>query len=375
TPAERVLTRWARSHRFAGSGDRAAIRDHVFDALRRRRTLARLGGGETGRALMLGSVRAGGYAVENVFSGDRFAPDPLTAAERAYAPAPESEGDALDLPDWLLAPFRDSLGDDLAPVANALRQRAPVFLRANLLKTDRAGAIAALAEDGIVARHHPLAETALEVIEGARRVNGARAYRDGRVELQDAASQAVVEALGQGVSGARVLDYCAGGGGKALALAARGADQVVAHDVDAGRMRDLPVRAARAGARVSTVAPGGAPCDFDLVLVDAPCSGSGAWRRQPDAKWRLTPERLDMLQAMQSQILDAAAAHVAPTGRLAYATCSMLLSENSVQIEAFLGRSPGWVRAAEDLQLTPIDGGDGFFLAQLTRATAGGYTT
>lgn len=373
-PAERALTRWARGHRFAGSGDRAAIRDHVFDALRRRRSLARLGGGESGRALMLGALRADGADPDAVFSGERFAPAPLTEAERRFEPAPETEGEVLDLPDWLLGPLSESLGPDVSAVARALRHRAPVFLRANLLKTDRKGAIAALADDGIIAAPHPLSDTALDVTEGARRVHASRAYREGLVEIQDAASQAVVAALAHNLGGARVLDYCAGGGGKALALAALGA-KVTAHDADAGRMRDLPARAARAGARIATVAPGAASGLFDLVLADAPCSGSGAWRRQPEAKWRLSAERLAALTAIQAEILDAAAARVAPEGRLAYATCSLLNAENHAQIEAFLARNAGWERAAEDLRLTPLDGGDGFYLAQLTRLSGGGYTT
>jgi 16S rRNA (cytosine967-C5)-methyltransferase len=161
-----------------------------------------------------------------------------------------------------------------------------------------------------------------------------------------------------------VLDYCAGGGGKALALAARGA-AVTAHDADPGRMRDLPARAARAGARVEIeAAPAGA---FDLVLCDAPCSGSGTWRRAPEAKWRLTPERLAALTELQAQILDQAAPLVAPGGALAYATCSLLEAENGAQTADFLARHPGW-QLENERRLTPLEGGDGFYLALLRRS-------
>jgi 16S rRNA (cytosine967-C5)-methyltransferase len=161
-----------------------------------------------------------------------------------------------------------------------------------------------------------------------------------------------------------VLDYCAGGGGKTLAMAARARLKLFAHDVDPRRMRDLPARAKRAGARVTlTEAPQG---PFDLVLADAPCSGSGSWRRAPEGKWLLTPDRLAGVIAVQAQILDRIATLVAPGGVLAYATCSLLRAENEAQIAAFQARSPGWSLASQR-RLTPLDGGDGFFVAVLRR--------
>jgi 16S rRNA (cytosine967-C5)-methyltransferase len=370
-PAERALTNWARANRFAGSGDRAAIRDHVFDAIRCRRSYAALGGAETGRGLMLGALRAAGSDPALVFTGEGFAPAPLSADE-ANAGRPWEALDPLerlDCPDWLAPQLQDSLGDDFAAAMAALRSRAPVFLRVNLGRLDRDDAVEALSADGIVARPHPLASTALEVTEGARRIRGARAYLDGLVELQDAASQALVEALGPTPAGAaRTLDYCAGGGGKALALAAAGWGPVFAHDADAGRMRDLPERAARAGVRIGVLGPGkpSAQGPFDLVLCDVPCSGSGAWRRQPEAKWTLTPAALDRLCRLQADILDEAARLVAPGGRLAYATCSMLRAENEDQALAFLSRAPGW-RPELQRRWSPLQGGDGFGLAIFAR--------
>lgn len=366
TPAEQALTNWGRASRFAGSGDRAAVRDLVFDAIRCRRSFASLGGAETGRGLILGGLRAAGQDPDMLFTGLDHAPAPLSAAERRVPPPPEGLV-ALDCPDWLAPDLQQSLGDTFAPVMETLRHRAPVFLRANLARLSRDAAIAALAEDGIAGRSHDLAASAIEVVANARRVHGARAYAEGLVELQDAASQAVVEALPLR-DGMRVLDYCAGGGGKTLAMAARASLQVTAHDADPGRMRDLPARAERAGIAVrrATTAELDRTAPFDLVLVDAPCSGSGSWRRSPDGKWALTPDRLAALRATQAAILDSAARLVAPRGTLAYVTCSMLEAENGAQVAAFLNRHPGWVRQAER-RFTPLQGGDGFYLAVLTR--------
>lgn len=361
-PAEAVLTNWARRSRFAGSGDRAAIRDLVFDALRRRRSLAWIGGADSGRGLMLGALIEGGDDPSKTFSGERFAPSSLSpgeTAERSLEMAPEAV--RHDVPDWVVPHLRSSLGDDWTAVADSLRHRAPVFLRANVARTTREEAQAALAEDEIGTRPHDLSPWALEVTSNPRRVAASQAFREGLVELQDAASQAVCAAISV-QRGSTVLDYCAGGGGKALALAAMGA-AVSAWDAAPSRMRDLPGRADRAGVRIEVLAepPRGS---FDVVLCDAPCSGSGAWRRTPDAKWRLTPDRLADLAKLQAHILNAAHRLVRPGGTLVYATCSLLDVENNDQIESFLSRVPAWNILARR-RLTPLDGADGFYWAQL----------
>ncbi|MEI4469813.1 RsmB/NOP family class I SAM-dependent RNA methyltransferase [Frigidibacter sp. MR17.24] len=369
-PAEQALTGWARAHRFAGSGDRAAIRDHVFTALRCLRSQGWRGGAgagrATGRQLVLGGLVAAGTDPATLFTGEGHAPPALDPGEAAALAAAGAmpEAVALDCPDWLLDPMRESLGADAAAVLGALRARAPVVLRANLARTDRDGAIAALAAAGIEGRAHPLAAAAIEVTAGATRLRTAAPYLDGLVELQDAASQAVVEMLPL-PAGGRILDYCAGGGGKTLAMAARVAARFTVHDADPGRMRDLPARAARAGVKVALArTPALAGQTFDLVLTDVPCSGSGSWRRAPEAKWTLTPARLAELTGIQAGILDRAAALVRPGGVLAYATCSMLSAENGAQVAAFLARCPGW-RLEAERRLTPLDGGDGFYAAVL----------
>ncbi|MEO1139500.1 MAG: RsmB/NOP family class I SAM-dependent RNA methyltransferase [Pseudomonadota bacterium] len=363
--AEHAVTAWARASRFAGSKDRAAVRDHVFQALRCKRSYAVLGGAETGRGLMLGWVRSEGINPEDVFTGDGYAPSALTAPERTAGKKPAGAA-AHDLPDWLWHRFVASLGaDEAARCAVLLRHRAPVTLRVNLRMKNVAQAVDQLRESDIQTAPLPDVEGALIVTEGARRVARSGAYLSGAVELQDASSQAAMMALDV-PSGARVLDYCAGGGGKVLALAARHDAKWFAHDAVPGRMQDLPARAARAGAHIHMIMPQdlAAHSSFDVVLCDAPCSGSGTWRRAPDAKWRLTPERLVALRATQADILQAAQALVSPGGILAYATCSVLEEENNAQIQRFQLDYPGW-KMMSDHRWPVSETGDGFYLATL----------
>lgn len=363
--AEQALTRWARHSRFAGSKDRAAIRDHVFDVLRVRRTAIQLGGGETGRALMIGMLRAQQIDLAALFDAQGHAPEPLSEAELVVPDAPLSTEEQANLPDWIWSQFEASLGNEALPTAIELQSRAPVTLRVNLLKTDVKTAQSSLADIGVTTRLNGLCDTALTVTDGARKIRQSTLYAEGWIELQDAASQAVVAAL---PAGARVLDFCAGGGGKALALAMDPARHVTAHDINPDRMKDLPERAARAGviietATLQTLQTGAL---FDVVLCDAPCSGSGAWRRAPEGKWRLTPERLGELNDIQDEILSQVQKLVAPGGVLAYATCSVLDCENKDRVAAFLSANPDW--QCDWQRQFPVDAqGDGFFSAHLTR--------
>lgn len=356
TAPEPALRSWAKGHRFAGSKDRVAIRDHVFDALRMLASSAALGGARTGRGVMIGLLRQQGADLDALLSGDGYAASPVEPHETGEI---TDRADRLDLPGWLLPEWDRSLGDAADGVAEALRARAPVFLRVNLGKTDPEAARDALSRDGITAVAADPTDTALRVTEGARAIARSQAYADGLVELQDAASQAVIARLDLS-PGQRVLDYCAGGGGKALAIAARGAE-VDVHDVAPQRMIDIPARAARAGVtlrQVDSPATG-----YDLVVADAPCSGSGSWRRDPQGKWRLTAEDLDGLNTVQDSILSEIQ-HLAP--RIAYVTCSVLKRENADRIDAFLAAHPDW-RLDHAQQFLPGPSGDGFYMAQLTR--------
>lgn len=362
--AEQALTNWGRASRFAGSQDRSAVRDLVYDALRCLRSCAALGGAMTGRGVALGLLRSQGLDPALLFTGEGHAPPPLSPAE-AVVPAAPDDLAALDCPEWLAPQLRDALGAEFAPVMQALRRRASLFLRVNTARIDRDGAVAALAADDIAAVPHPLSPTALEVTRNPRRVATSQAYATGLVEVQDAASQAVVDLLPLR-DGMRVLDYCAGGGGKSLAMAPRARLILTAHDIDPRRMSDLPARAARAGVRIRLAQASDLKGNFDLVLADAPCSGSGSWRRAPQSKWTLTPDRLRELTAMQDAVLDAAAAQVAPGGWLAYVTCSLLDTENAARGLAFRARTPGFV-AGPSVRFLPVAGGDGFYLELMQR--------
>jgi 16S rRNA (cytosine967-C5)-methyltransferase len=373
---DRVLAAWGRASRYAGSSDRRAVADLVYDAVRRLRSAAWVAGvpeTPTGRDLMLGSLILDGYdraPLAQLFSGNRHAPEPLTEAEAARlgqsldaAPRPVR----LDYPDWL-SPELDPIPDAALELT---RRRAPLFLRANLLRGNRAAAIAALAADRIAAEPGPLSPTCLEVRAGAHSVARSNAYCDGLVEVQDAASQAAADYAGA-APGDTVLDYCAGGGGKTLALAAAmaGQGELHAHDTAPRRLVQLDERAKRAGVEVTLHEPGNTGAltgRCDLVLVDAPCSGSGAWRRNPDAKWRLTADRLADYARTQNTILGQAAAAVRPGGRLVYVTCSMLGVENGERVAKFLATQADFHAPRVPMVLTPLDGGDGFFAAEFRR--------
>jgi 16S rRNA (cytosine967-C5)-methyltransferase len=373
---DRVLAGWGRANRYAGSGDRRAIGDLFHDAVRRLRSAAWVAGEAEpadGRALMIGSLRLDGHDPAALFTGERHAPAPLTAEECAGArPLDEApRAVRLDIPDWL-APHLAGIPDD---ALEALRRRAGLFLRVNTLKGDPETAIAALAAEEVAAEPGPHTDTCLRVMAGAASVARSRAYGLGLVEIQDAASQAAA-AYARARPGETVLDFCAGGGGKTLALAAamqcqgRPRGRLHAHDSAPERLAQLDRRARRAGATVTCHPPGRldrlrGTCD--LVFVDAPCSGSGAWRRNPDAKWRLTRERLHGLIRLQAEILAEAAGMVRPGGRLIYATCSILPAENEDRTAAFLTAAAAFRPGRAPLRLLPGPDGDGFFAAELLR--------
>ena len=366
-PTEQALIRWARQNRFAGSKDRAAVRDHVFEAVRCKRSFAVLGGTLTGRGLMIGQLREKGENLAEIFNGAKYGPDEISADERAEFGILDQSKDAVrvDLPDWIWVKFEESLSDQAFETARSLRHRSKVFLRVNLRKTTRQQAIEALASEGIEATPHALSKTALEITANPNRINQSSTFKNGLIELQDAASQAVCDFLSLPSSG-QILDYCSGGGGKALAMSAATNARIIAHDADPRRMRDLPIRAKRAGVSIEVQEKIAKGSQFDLVLCDVPCSGSGSWSRAPDGKWQITKEKLEIFLSVQANILADCATLVAPAGELAYATCSVLEDENRFQINSFLETNLDW-RLVEDRQFLPLDGGDGFYIARLTR--------
>jgi 16S rRNA (cytosine967-C5)-methyltransferase len=361
--AEAALTNWARASRYAGAKDRAAVRDYVYDVLRARRSL----GDGTGRALMLRLLLRDGAEIDQYFNGLGHAPAPVSADEHQAAAqdARQSEAASVDMPDWLWPQWSASLGAAAMPVARAQQARANVFLRVNQSRADQAQAQAVLADDAIISQPHPHITGCLQVTDNARRIKTSAAYLTGLVDLQDAASQRAV-GLVPVPDGGRLLDYCAGGGGKALAFADQHDAQIFAHDIAFDRMRDIPVRAARAGLDIALLEQSqiASSAPFDVVFCDAPCSGSGTWRRTPDAKWRLTSDRLADLTTLQDQVIASAAPLVVKGGLLAYATCSVLHCENDAVVDRFVAADAGWQVILRD-QALPDPEGDGFYLALL----------
>ncbi|MBL4628473.1 MAG: RsmB/NOP family class I SAM-dependent RNA methyltransferase [Roseicyclus sp.] len=364
-PVEQALSRWARGARYAGSKDRAAVRDHVYDGLRQKGACAAAGGAESGRGLILGLLRLQGGEPADVFTGEGHAPDVLSAEEVAFSAPPLDPN--LNVPSWLLPLLAARAGGSLPDLLSSFTTRAPLWLRVNLQRATREDAARALAEDGLITRASSEVATALEVTEGGRRLHLSTAYEAGLVEPQDLSVQWAVQRIKWPKTG-RILDYCAGGGGKALAIADQTRAAIFAHDASARRMSDLTPRAARAGVQITQLSTEDlhTHAPYDLVLCDVPCSGSGTWRRDPEAKWRLTPQVLEDLTKTQAGILVEAAELVAPGGQLIYMTCSLFEAENEAQIAGFLARTPGWQIGATHID-TPLSASDGFFTAQLRR--------
>lgn len=393
-PTDRFLKAWFRSRRFAGSKDRRAIAEQVFSVQRHRARLGHRLGSEKPRALVIAAILEAGHDVEALFSGG-YGPPPLNDAERtaiAATPGPAPASVIGEYPPWLEPELVRAFGDGLAQAAAALIPRAPVDLRANTLKAARGDVIAALKADGIAAAPAPYAPQGIRIADEVAGLSQSRLFESGAFEFQDEAAQ-IVCVLCEAKPGMRVLDLAAGAGGKSLALAAamgnRG--EIIACDVRGEALFELEKRSARAGAIIIKALPldrarrqcleeGGL---FDLVLVDAPCSGSGTWRRQPELRWRLTPGRLAELRGIQDSLLDQAALMVRPGGRLVYATCSILPMENQDRAEAFMARQTGFVALnlveswgsapsppglAADFQASPYrTGTDGFYCAGFRR--------
>lgn len=361
-PAADALKDWGLAHRFAGSGDRAAIAGLTYDTLRRRASGAYLMGGNSPRATVLGMLRLerglDASAIARLADGSRHAPAPLDDAERARLDAGDLSGAppwvAGDYPEWLDPYLARVFGDDRAEECAALARRAPLDLRVNTLKCDRDTAAAELADlKPAPTRWSPVGLRIVHAPDAkAPAIHAEPAFLKGMIEIQDEGSQ-LAALFAAAKPGEQVLDLCAGGGGKTLALAAAmdNHGQLYATDSDKRRLVPIHDRLARSGARnvqVRTPKSIGSELDdllgrMDLVLIDAPCTGIGTWRRNPDAKWRIRPGSLAQRQKDQAAILDRAAALVKPGGRIVYVTCSVLAEENGDQVGYFVARHPDFV--------------------------------
>jgi 16S rRNA (cytosine967-C5)-methyltransferase len=403
-PVRMALKNWGEASRYAGAKDRAWVSGLVLDVLRRRRSLGWMIGADSARAVVLAALAfAWDWPVERIAAAVDDAPHgpgALSLAEAAALASPQPLADAPapvrgDYPDWLDAPLARQYGDERAPETAALAARAPVDLRVNSLKTDVARALKALsplgaAPAGLMA--DALRVPAPDAAERTAAVETAPEFQKGWFEVQDLGSQIAAAAAGE-IKGRQVLDFCAGGGGKTLALAAAmgNSGQLYAYDADSRRLSETVRRAIRAGVRNLQVrspirpdALGGLQGRMDVVFVDAPCTGSGTWRRHPDAKWRLTPAQLERRMAEQDEVLAAAASYVKPGGRLVYVTCSLLAEENEDRIAIFLAAHPAfsvasieiggteqWRTSDGHLRLTPRTADtDGYFVAAVARSAA-----
>lgn len=365
-PADAIIQRYFKTRRYAGSKDRRAVRELAYRAIRRSGERP-----DSGRAAMIGLADEDALLLD-LFDGSPHGP---ALREPAEAVAPASL-----IPAWVEPLLSDHVRPDEWP---ALLERAPLDLRVNVARSSR-DAMAASFEDAVITGLSPWNLR----LPADTKVDDHSAFQDGLVEVQDEGSQLIALACNP-ADGMRILDLCAGAGGKALALAAAAPGaELIASDTNRARLAQLPARAERAQATIaSRLIDGGREAaqlsdlegQCDIVLVDAPCSGSGTWRRNPEGRWRLTPERLDRLVKLQERLLDIAAPLVRPGGWLVYATCSIIRAEGADQARNFLGRHSSW-----QVQDVPFEGGradgpgrlltpahdatDGFFVARFVRS-------
>ncbi len=405
-PVADALKDWGLAHRFAGSGDRAAIGNIVYDALRMRLSHAWLMDDESPVTLAYAVLlRQWGFTTETLaaeFADDKFAPPALTEAHISAFSSRNLDEAPLhvqgDIPDWVQPSFETNFGDNWLAEAKALADRPTLDLRANTLKANRDKVVKALERSG--AKPAAIARNGIRIAagEGASRLPNVTAelsFQKGWFEVQDEGSQIVANLVQPGEHD-QVLDYCAGGGGKTLAMSAamNNKGQVHAYDADRKRLAPIIERLRRAGTRNVQVHDDPRQLDtlrdkLDAVLVDAPCTGTGTWRRRPDTKWRLTQKNLDERISQQQDALGEAAKYVKPGGALLYVTCSVLPEENDRQVERFCAENPGFsissasddwtkifgaqaprprVAAAGTITLSPASTDtDGFFFCRMQR--------
>ncbi len=384
-PAADALKAWGLTHRFAGSGDRAAIAGLVYDALRRRSSSAFLMGADTPRAIALGMLKReralSTDAIGKLADGSRYAPEPLSDDERKRLDAASLAGApphvAGDYPEWLDPHLVRVFGDERAEEGAALASRAPLDLRVNTLAADRDKAMAMLADLAPEPTRWSPFGLRIRLAADAKSpaIHAEPAFLKGMVEVQDEGSQ-LAALLSGAKAGEQVVDLCAGAGGKTLALAAmmENKGQIYATDDDKRRLAPIHERLARSAARnvqVRTPKSVGGELDdlagrIDLVLIDAPCTGTGAWRRNPDAKWRMRPGALEQRVKEQAEVLDRAVPLLKAGGRIAYITCSVLDEENGAQVRAFLARHPGFA-ITPPAQVTAALGERAFMFAKAAR--------
>ncbi|TVQ84668.1 MAG: RsmB/NOP family class I SAM-dependent RNA methyltransferase [Micavibrio sp.] len=400
-PADSVISAHFRKNRYIGSKDRRAVTERLYRILRHYHRLSRHLPAVDARALVLADTVLLEEKDPRILFGhkeDRYGPDALSAAEEAILQTLTGkkltdkntpERIALECPEWAYEMLKTELDKNFQGVMTAMLAEAPLDLRVNILKTDRAALKAALEkETGFSVEETPHSPWGLRISDGRPPLGQIKLFQDGLFEVQDEGSQLVALAA-DAKPGMRVFDFCAGAGGKTLALGMMMQNKggITAADISEGRLKRARLRFRRAGLHNIRTLHLSSESDkalkrgrgtYDIVLVDAPCTGTGTWRRDPDKKWRHVGPDLAELTALQARILDSAAKLVKPGGKLVYATCSLLAAENEDIFDAFLENTPDFtpqnLRDAPHLKHIPFDGAylrllpslhktDGFFCA------------
>ena len=364
-----VLRKWAIKHRFAGSSDRRKIKDIIFDIIRQKKSCEHVGGGFSGRNLLIGYLKLKGTELSSVFDNSKFGPEELTIKEQNINVDFSNLSNIyeLDFPSWLIPILRRSLLNEFSNVVKTLRNRSHIQLRVNLKKISRLNAMKKLQKNNIECEINELCSTALNVLNGAQHILTSPCFENGFVELQDAGSQLVSELIEINYND-KVLDMCAGAGGKSLAISC-GAEMdatYYAWDINFDRMKDIDARSKRAGVKIEKVIKLSSKSFYNKIIIDAPCSGSGSWRRDPEGKWRLDEDILDDYVKTQKELILKGLKLLAPRGQILYITCSILDIENDKLIDDLIS-SVLSLKLVRSISLVPSSKSDGFYGAVLEK--------
>ena len=374
-----VLSIWAKNNRYAGSSDRESIRNIVFDVLRVKKTLTSVLEKEkqpiNGRALVFLHSVFYSLNLNDIFTGQEYGPEKLSIFEKEFSKISKENingcfGIIDNIPDFLTAEFKRSLGKKFEKVMRLLEKRAPISIRVNPLKSDISSILECLSLEGIEGKKSKIVRYGIDIIGNPRRLTQIQAFKDGCFEVQDLHSQKIIEDLPLDEH-TKVLDYCAGAGGKILSIACslKGNGKFYIHDIDEKKLKEADLRAERAGVkfkRLEVEKLQNYRCSFDYIVADVPCSGSGAWRRNPQQKWRITPESLNEILTRQTVILDEVKDLLKKNGYIFYITCSLLKIENEEVIQKFLIDNK-YFRLVNKKNVTIDNNGDGFFCAVLQK--------
>ncbi len=374
-----ILSRWAKSNRYAGSSDREAIRNIVFDILRVKKTFTFILRKEkqltNGRALVFLYAVLHSMPLNDIFTGQKYGPDKLNVYEKEFFEIAKKNNDrgfelVDNIPDFLIAEFKRSLRSKFNNVMRLLEKRAPVSIRVNTLKSDMSSILEVLSLEGIEGKISQKVRYGIEIVGNPRRLTQIQIFKDGYFEVQDLHSQKIIEGLPINED-TNILDYCAGAGGKILGIACllKGNGRFFVHDIDKNKLIEADLRAERAGIKLKRFNSDNMQMhhnSFEYILADVPCSGSGAWRRNPQQKWRITPDSLKEILNRQITILNEVKDLVKKSGFLFYITCSFLKIENEDVVDKFLIQNKNF--SLSNKKNIFIDAhGDGFFCAALQK--------